>query len=120
MNTKGSIGHLLLHALGLMHEQSRGDRDEYVRVNWSNVRGKDPRWIFIKYPSFNNDFRLDEPYDYKSIMHFGAHAFAIDPLIPTLEPLDSNIPLGDLGIGRRNGLLTRSDARKLSKMYECE
>ncbi|KAG0445356.1 hypothetical protein HPB47_016332 [Ixodes persulcatus] len=35
--TYGTIVHELLHVLGLWHEQSRADRDRYVRVVWNNV-----------------------------------------------------------------------------------
>lgn len=35
--SNGTIQHELLHVLGLLHEQARPDRDEYVQVLWQNV-----------------------------------------------------------------------------------
>lgn len=62
--------HELGHALGLIHEQSRSDRDTYVDVQWDNVSGGHS----------NGDFRLDTTsrnltnYDLKSVMHYPAPA----------------------------------------------
>ena len=40
----GTCQHELLHALGVIHEQSRPDRDEHVNVVWSNINeGKHSR-----------------------------------------------------------------------------
>jgi hypothetical protein len=37
----GTAMHEMMHALGIFHEQSRGDRDKFVRVRWENIiRGK--------------------------------------------------------------------------------
>ena len=33
----GTTQHEFLHAYGIYHEQSRGDRDEYVYVNYTNI-----------------------------------------------------------------------------------
>lgn len=76
----GTAYHELGHLLGLYHEQSRADRDEYVEIDLSNVPDN-AHFAFNKltFPVFG-------PYDFGSVMHYSAMAFAIDRSRPVIIP----------------------------------
>ncbi|CAL1272250.1 unnamed protein product [Larinioides sclopetarius] len=114
---KGVILHEMMHALGFLHEQTRYDRDDYVRVWWDNiVPGMEPS--FVKMRPSEIDL-LDLDYDYRSIMHYGAYMFAQDRSLPTLKPTNEHIPLKQLGYGQAAGVFTDLDIQKINKFYEC-
>ncbi|XP_028391807.1 zinc metalloproteinase nas-14-like [Dendronephthya gigantea] len=103
--------HELGHVIGFWHEQSRPDRDDYIRIVWENV---------IDSMKYNFDKVVDgavdsvgEPYDYASIMHYPFNAFSKDwnkdTIIP-LRPLNGKEPYIEL---------TKSDARQANIMYKC-
>ena len=55
--------------MGFFHEQSRPDREDYVKIIYENIQ-PDKVTDFEYYPTtvIKN---LSFPYDYSSIMHFG-------------------------------------------------
>jgi Astacin (Peptidase family M12A)/FG-GAP-like repeat len=76
----GPTIHEIGHVVGFGHEQSRPDRDNFVTIQTSNIL---PLYLsqFDKYGS--EAIQLGS-YDYNSIMHYPAYAFAIDKSLPTI------------------------------------
>lgn len=101
----GTLIHEIGHAFGLMHEQSRPDRDDYVTIDYSNVRSDYKR----NFDKFNGI--ILQKYDYNSIMHYGPNSFAIDVQRPTIIPRQAGAT-----IGQRNGL-SAGDVKAIRNMY---
>ncbi|VUD62768.1 Flavastacin [Thalassocella blandensis] len=105
----GIVAHEFTHALGMWHEQSRADRDNYVRINYANISsGREHN--FDKHGAVTTSLG---GYDHRSIMHYGWKAFSSNGL-PTIESLNPAIPSSQLG--QRNNL-TDLDAAALAKVY---
>ena len=59
------ITHEILHALGFVHEHSRPDRDQYVRVNWQNIEADKQGQYEIVPDAMALPYR-DRPFDFNS------------------------------------------------------
>lgn len=69
----GNAAHEMMHALGMFHEQSRCDRDEFVEILFDNVEdGKENN--FDKECDGATD--LGDNYDFGSMMHYPLDAFS--------------------------------------------
>ncbi|KAG7493086.1 high choriolytic enzyme 1-like [Solea senegalensis] len=106
--SKGIIQHELMHALGIQHEQSRSDRDIYVRINLDNVN-TDYQSNFRRLDTIN----VNVPYDYSSLMHYGRKDFSKNGQ-DTVTPL-----IASASIGQRIGM-TENDFLKINKLYSCK
>lgn len=104
--------HEIGHAIGLLHEHTRPDRDNYVDILYDNI-----------YRGFKDQFEIDDPelldtlgvgYDYNSVMHYNADAFAntSTPGI-TIVADKPGIPIGP-GVE-----LSKLDALKINILYQC-
>jgi len=106
------IIHEFMHAAGFFHEQSRTDRDTYVRIALENVQeGRENN--FDSY-SASQITAFGEPYDYQSVMHYGAYDFSSNGQ-KTIERLDGS----DDDLGNNEGF-TQVDINKLNAMYQCD
>ncbi|AHE67129.1 M12 family metallopeptidase [Legionella oakridgensis] len=101
-----SIVHELGHALGLWHEQSRHDKDQYIQVVWENIKDGHA-FNFTQHLTDGEDYG---PYNYDSIMHYSAYAFSKNGE-KTMIPLQENI-----SIGQRNHL-SQGDIDAVNGMY---
>ncbi|XP_030623991.1 low choriolytic enzyme [Chanos chanos] len=103
----GNLCHELLHALGLHHEHTRTDRDDYITVHWDSViNGKENNFLV------KNGDTLNLPYDLDSIMHYGKYYFSSDyqpTIVPKRKPAH---------IGQRTHL-SELDVERLRRLYRC-
>lgn len=100
----GQAIHETGHAVGLWHEQSREDRNNFIQVVFSNIQ---PNAVhnFNQHITDGDDIGS---YDFGSIMHYGSNFFAIDPTKPTI--------IAPQPVGQRNGL-SLGDVDAIRNMY---
>jgi len=113
-DTLGVAAHELGHSLGMTHEQSRTDSQNYVKILWNNIQRE-----YRDQYEFNSGASRSEPYDIMSLMHYGDDAFgrhgADGRPMKTMKAYDKKVSV----MGNRMGL-TLQDTLQLGKMYGCE
>ena len=88
-----------------MHEQTRSDRNRYVKINFENIiAGYESN--FLKCGRCNKQYL---PYDTSSVMHYPSHAFSANGK-PTIVAKDGST------LGQTNGF-SSLDIEKINLMY---
>ncbi|XP_006926890.1 meprin A subunit alpha isoform X2 [Pteropus alecto] len=110
---KAIIEHEILHALGFYHEQSRTDRDDYVKIWWDEIL---PGYEH-NFDTYDDNFitDLNTPYDYESVMHYAPFSFNKNASVPTIT---AKIPEFNSIIGQRLDF-SAIDLERLNRMYNC-
>ncbi|WP_247666535.1 M12 family metallopeptidase [Aquimarina sp. MMG015] len=109
----GNTIHEIGHAIGLWHEQSRKDRDQYIRVVFENIQsGREFNFkTYIEQGQDGNEYTSN--LDLGSIMMYGSYAFSKNGQ-PTITRIN-----GDTYNAQRNGL-SDSDVIGINKMYPAQ
>jgi len=105
----GIVMHEIGHTIGLYHEQSRPDRDQYVKINFNNVQNG-MGYNFNKMTSRSID-SLGTPYDFRSMMHYGSTAFG-----GGRRTIETRNPANQRLIGQRGGF-SEIDVKQINLMY---
>ncbi|WP_421542690.1 M12 family metallopeptidase [Myxococcus fulvus] len=100
----GSAIHEIGHAVGLLHEQTRRDRDSHVLIQWNNIQSGYSH-NFQRYDQAGRNGFDSGPFDFSSIMMYDSYAFSSNGL-PTITRLDGStfgtnrnaLSSGDLGL----------------------
>lgn len=104
----GVVIHEICHALGMYHEQSRADRDEYINVDFTNA--KDPAQ-FKTYKERNHNGKDIGPFDFNSIMLYDSFSGAKDIFRPVMTKKD-----GSYFASQQYGL-SQQDVQSLIYLY---
>lgn len=99
----GTLIHESCHAVGIMHEHQRPDRDEYITFHPENAGGSEDNYELLD----AEDMSVD--YDIESIMHYHAGG-ASSPVFTS----NTGVPHGGIG---SQGVLTQTDEDFLNKIY---
>ena len=131
----GTVMHLLVHVLGLAHEDQRMDARTYVKVKPENIdvygmsssSAVNPvnasKFPFVFEPLRANGTKwgqiiASQPYEYGSLMHNSRAHYAVN-IEESSTLVGTNGPKYEDLFGQR-GFLTDRDARIINEMYSCQ
>lgn len=112
LGDEGRAIHEIMHALGIFHEQSRADRDRFIKIHWKNIL-PGFKINFQKQSLKNTTYSFE--YDYDSIMHYGKNYFS-------KGKGNDNPTITSKIVGKKFGqrkTLSKTDCLKINDLYKC-
>ncbi len=108
----GNIIHEIGHAVGLFHEMSRADRDNYITINTANIISK-YAGNFNKYSPVSSGFDW-QPFDFNSVMMYPSNAFGttVNGVVQT-----TIVAKNGSSWARNRAGLSEGDISTIEKMY---
>jgi len=105
--SKGNISHEIMHALGFIHEHTRGDRDDFVNIYWENIDEE----YYSNFMILRNIYDEEVyPFDYNSIMIYNSDSFSINGNPTLLDSHEREI--------KKGSSLSDLDIEKINSIYK--
>ena len=110
------IEHEVLHAMGIYHEQSRPDRDDWIIIHWENIQQN----YHSQYAALDVNRWLDQQvnYDKESVMHYPWYGFLTSEASSAGLSAMTDKVTGAYVQKPRQPRMTGLDAIQLQKMYD--
>uniref|UniRef100_A0A0N5BQ34 Metalloendopeptidase n=1 Tax=Strongyloides papillosus TaxID=174720 RepID=A0A0N5BQ34_STREA len=99
-----------LRALGVDYEHNRYDRDQYIDINWRNIKKDFLKYFQKNFKGSTNTYGIN--YDYRSIMHFTEDEYGISGRQVIIAK--NNFMQSFMG---KSEYLTFNDARLINERY---